>query len=157
MFGGGTGVIPMIESDKEFNYDKYKGDNLLEWFAIWYIKRAKREKCLPMRTIQDNCLHTPPDIAYNETQLSERICSRAAERAHVHVANRRGVHVAGVVSTWRAGLVSTWQAGVSSTGPGVTHRSIQPPPGSHKATTAVESSPLGHGQRRCLPSLQTTA
>ena len=69
MFGGGIGVILMIELDKEFNYDKYEGDNLLEWFAIWYIKRAKKEKCLPMRTIQDNCLHTSPDsyVSNNNT------------------------------------------------------------------------------------------
>jgi len=51
----------MIELDKEFNYGKYKDrKDLLEWFAVWYLKRAKREKCLPMRTIQDNCIYKPP-------------------------------------------------------------------------------------------------
>jgi len=51
----------MIELDKEFDYDKYNGSNLLDWFAVWYVKRAKKEKCLPMRTIQDNCIYMPPN------------------------------------------------------------------------------------------------
>jgi len=53
-----------------FDYDKHDGDNLLEWFSIWYIKRAKKEKCLPTRTIQDNCLHLPPSSHANSNAVS---------------------------------------------------------------------------------------
>jgi len=59
-----------IELDKEFNYDKYAGSNLLEWFAVWYLKRAKRERCLPMRTIQDNCFHKAPQDSRTDTNDS---------------------------------------------------------------------------------------
>ena len=71
MFGGGTSVILMIELDKEFDYKKYENrKDLLEWFAVWYIKRAKREKCLPMRTVQDNCLHTSPNSYVSDNHTS---------------------------------------------------------------------------------------
>jgi hypothetical protein len=46
---------------KDFDYEKYKGSvDLLEWFTVWYIKRAKQEKCLPLRTMQDNCFYKSP-------------------------------------------------------------------------------------------------
>ena len=70
MFGGGISVTFMIETDKEFDYEKYKGENLLEWFAIWYIKRAKKERCLPMRTVQDNCLYTSPSSHVSDNSTS---------------------------------------------------------------------------------------
>ena len=60
----------MIEADKEFNYDQYDGANLLEWFSIWYVKRAKEEKCLPTRTVQDNCLYLPPSSHVNNNVVS---------------------------------------------------------------------------------------
>jgi len=59
-----------IELDKEFDYEKHNGDSLLEWFAVWYLKRAKREKCLPLRTIQDNCFYKAPQDSRTDTRDS---------------------------------------------------------------------------------------
>jgi hypothetical protein len=45
-----------MKDNREFDYEKYKGsDLLLERFVSWYVGRAKKEKCLPMKTIQNNC------------------------------------------------------------------------------------------------------
>lgn len=51
-----------MNTNKDFNYEKYKTcEDLLERFAVWYLKRAREEKCLPVKTIQDNCLYLESD------------------------------------------------------------------------------------------------
>ena len=60
-----------MNTNKDFDYEKHKAcEDLLERFAVWYLKRAREEKCLPVKTIQDNCLYTEPDSHANSNSLS---------------------------------------------------------------------------------------
>ena len=72
--------------EKEFNYRKYKdSEDLLEWFAIWYLKRAKQEKCLPMKTIQNNCIYKSPDSSRTKNSSASALTLYKQENLQVQL------------------------------------------------------------------------
>lgn len=55
-------MISKWVKEEEFDYEKYEGkEDLLDWFVAWYLGRAIHAKCLPLKTVQDNCLYSMPD------------------------------------------------------------------------------------------------